>query len=64
MPFWCGSSIQFSAELGSHCKRALASAPVPELSSTHPLATAPAPALAPRPSHLKGNMGNLQKRCV
>ena len=31
--------------LGSHCRRALAPAPAPELSSTHSLAPAPAPAL-------------------
>ena len=42
--------------LGSHCRRALAPAPAPELSSTHSLAPAPAPelsstyALAPAPA--------------
>ena len=32
--------------LGSHCRRALAPAPAPELSSTHSLAPAPAPELS------------------
>ena len=34
------------AGLGSHCGRALAPAPAPELSSTHSLAPAPAPELS------------------
>ena len=34
------------AGLGSHCRRALAPAPAPELSSTHSLAPAPAPELS------------------
>ena len=32
--------------LGSHCRRALAPAPAPELSSTHSLAPTPAPELS------------------